>query len=236
MRQKAYAQAMRAIACALMVWQVWMMWYIASHEATSVRWTCDGTGGCASDQLASVSGFIGVGSAVVLGLLSARFLHRAAPGAMVVLCAVAAIAGWYDALGEGQVEHHSTPSFSILLPISGISVSVWLVILWSVAGAGCLAAWWGAAVSLRRTAGLRRLSRRCTTADAVLEGWRPVGRKYGEVTVVFDDTAGVRHEVPAVVERVALKRDVLALYDADRPDDPASTRVVVPRRKVLRLS
>lgn len=70
----------------------------------------------------------------------------------------------------------------------------------------------------------------------MIEGWRAVGRKYGEVTVVFDDAAGVRHEVPAVVERVALRRDVLALYDADRPDDPAHTRVVVPRRKVLRLS
>ncbi|MFD4761145.1 hypothetical protein ACFWOJ_20350 [Streptomyces sp. NPDC058439] len=227
---------MRAIACALMVWQVWMMWYIASHEAVSVQWICDGTGGCASDQLASASGLLGAGSAVVLGLLSARFLHRATPGAMVVLCALATIAGWYDALKEGLVEYDSTPSFSLLLPISGFSVSTWLVILWSVAGAGCLAAWWGAAVSLRRTAGLRRLSRRYTTADAVLAGWRSVGRKYGEVTVVFDDTAGVRHEVPAVVERVALKRDVLALYDADRPDDPALTRVVIPRRKVLRLS
>ncbi|MFI6727067.1 hypothetical protein NRF20_39785 [Streptomyces sp. R-74717] len=63
-----------------------------------------------------------------------------------------------------------------------------------------------------------------------------MGRKYGEVTVVFDDTAGVRHEVPAVVERVALRRDVLAVYDADRPDDPALTRVAVPHRKLLRLS
>ncbi|MFF9506817.1 hypothetical protein ACF1BU_05345 [Streptomyces sp. NPDC014724] len=227
---------MRAVACALMVWQVWMMWYIASHEAVSVRWTCDGTGGCASDQFASAAPIVGIGSAVVLGLLSARFLHRAAPGAMVVLCAVAAIAGWHDALAEGQVDHGTTTSFHIFFPFAEFSVSTWLTFLWSVAGAGCLAAWWGAAVSLRRTAGLRRLSRRCTTADAVLEGWRSVGRKYGEVTVVFDDTAGVRHEVPAIVERVALKRDVLALYDADRPDDPDRTRVVIPRRKVLRLS
>ncbi|MGW1104868.1 hypothetical protein [Streptomyces sp. NPDC002540] len=236
MRQRAYGQVMRAVACALMVWQVWMMWYIASHEAVSVQWTCDGTGGCASDQFAAAAPIVGIGSAVVLGLLSARFLHRAAPGAMVMLCAVAAIAGWHDALAEGQVDPGTTTSFHIFFPVGEFSVSNWLTFLWSVAGAGCLAAWWGAAVSLRRTAGLRRLSRRYTTADAVLEGWRSVGRKYGEVTVVFDDTAGVRHEVPAIVERVALRRDVLALYDADRPDDPDRTRVVIPRRKVLRLS
>ncbi|MGW2177648.1 hypothetical protein ACWCXX_06015 [Streptomyces sp. NPDC001732] len=236
MRQRAYAQTMRVIACALMAWLVWSMWYIASHEAVSVRWSCDGTGGCASDQLASGSALVGAGSAAVLGLLSARFLHRATPGAMVVFCALATITGWYDALAEGLVERDSTPSFNILLPIGGFSVSTWLVVLWSVAGAGCFAAWWGAAVSLRRTAGLRRLSRRWATADAVLEGWRPVGRKHGEVTVVFEDPAGVRHEVPAVVERVALGRDVLALYDADRPDDPDRTRVVIPRRKMLRLT
>ncbi|MFB6711187.1 MULTISPECIES: hypothetical protein [unclassified Streptomyces] len=236
MRQRAYGQVMRAVACALMVWQVWMMWYIASHEAVSVQWTCDGTGGCASDQFASAAPIVGIGSAVVLGLLSARFLHRAAPGAMVVLSAVATIAGWHDALAEGQVDYDTTTSFHIFFPFGEFSVSSWLTFLWSVAGAGCLAAWWGAAVSLRRTAGLRRLSRRYTTADAVLEGWRSVGRKYGEVTVVFDDTAGVRHEVPAIVERVALRRDVLALYDVDRPDDPDRTRVVIPRRKVLRLS
>ncbi|MFJ9683244.1 hypothetical protein ACIRP2_35150 [Streptomyces sp. NPDC101194] len=236
MRQRAYGQVMRAVACALMVWQVWMMWYIASHEAVSVRWTCDGTGGCGSDQFASAAPIVGIGSAVVLGLLSARFLHRAAPGAMVVLSAVAAIAGWHAALAEGLVEYGTTTSFHIFFPVGEFSVSSWLTFLWSVAGAGCLAAWWGAAVSLRRSGGLRRLSRQCTTADAVLEGWRSVGRKYGEVTVVFTDTAGVRHEVPAVVERVALKRDVLALYDADRPDDPDRTRVVIPRRKVLRLS
>ncbi|MEE1772506.1 hypothetical protein PUR34_31210 [Streptomyces sp. JV185] len=221
MRQKAYAQAMRVIACALMVWQVWMMWYISSHEAVGVKWSCDLAGGCASDQLASLSPMLGIAFAVALGLLSARYLHRAAPGAMIALSAV---------------ERSTVTSFHIFLPLGDFSVSQWLTFLWSAAGMGCLAAWWGAAVSLRRTGGLRRLSRRYITADAVIEGWRSAGRKYGEVTVVFDDAAGVRHEVPAVVERVALRRDVLALYDADRPDDPAHTRVVVPRRKVLRLS
>ncbi|MFF2324484.1 MULTISPECIES: hypothetical protein [unclassified Streptomyces] len=120
-----------------------------------------------------------------------------------------------------------------ILPLGRFTVSEWLTFLWAAAGAGCLAAWWGAAVSLRRTAGLRRLFRRSSTAGAVLRGWRSVGRNYGEVTVVFDDTEGVRHEVPAVVERIALRRDVLAVYDADRPDDPARTRVAVPRRKLL---
>ncbi|MFJ2378325.1 hypothetical protein ACIOZL_37280 [Streptomyces sp. NPDC087769] len=236
MRQKAYAQAMRVIACALMAWQVWTMWYIASHEAIGVKWSCDLAGGCASDQFASVSAMLGIAFAVALGLLSARYLHRAAPGAMITLCAVAAAAGWYDALAEGQVERTTVTTFHVLVPLGDFAVSQWLTFLWSVAGVGCLAAWWGAAVSLRRTAGLRRLSRRYRTADAVLEGWRSVGRKSGEVTVVFDDEDGVRHEVPAVVDRIALGRDVLAVYDADRPGDPALTRVAVPHRKLLRLT
>ncbi|MFF3394011.1 hypothetical protein ACFYW1_24145 [Streptomyces sp. NPDC002669] len=236
MRHRVYAHAMRVIACALMAWQVWTMWYISSHEAVGVKWSCDLAGGCASDQLASMSPMLGIAFAVALGLLGARYLHRAAPGAMIALCAVAAAVGWYDALAEGLVERDTVTSFHILLPLGDFSVSTWLTFLWSVAGAGCLAAWWGAAVSLRRTGGLRRLSRRCRTADAVLEGWRSVGRKYGEVTVVFADEDGVRHEVPAVVERVALKRDVRALYDTDRPDDPDRTRVVIPRRKLLRLT
>ncbi|MFF2008520.1 hypothetical protein ACFVWY_05515 [Streptomyces sp. NPDC058195] len=236
MRQRIYAQAMRGTACALMVWQVWLMWYIAAHEAVSVRWTCDGAGSCGSDQFASAAPFIGIAMAALLGLLSARYLHRAAPGAMVTLSATAALAGWYDALAEGLVERATTTSFHIIFPFGEFTVSSWLTFLWSVAGAGCLAAWWGAATSLRRGGGLRRFSRRYATADAQLTGWRPAGRGYGEVTVVFDDAAGVRHEVLAVVERLALRRDVLALYDADRPDDPDRTRVVIPRRKALRLA
>lgn len=230
-RQRAYGQAMRATACLLMAWQVWMVWYIASHEAAGVRWTCDGTGSCASDQFASAAPIVGVGSAVVLGLISARFLHRATPGAMAALSAVAAVAGWHDALAEGRVERDSTTSFHLFFPFAEFTVSAWLTFLWCVAGAGCLAAWWGAAVSLRRTAGLRRLSRRCATADAVLEGWRSAGGTYGEAVVVFDDAAGVCHRVPVVVERVALRRDVRVVYDTDRPDDPARTRVALLRRK-----
>ncbi|MFH8475486.1 hypothetical protein [Streptomyces sp. NPDC018000] len=236
MRQKAYAQAMRVIACALMVWQVWMMWHIAGYDASTVQWTCDGTDGCASDQFAAGAPYVGVLCAILLGLLSARFLHRAAPGAMVALSAVACAAGWYDAVADGRIEYGTVTDFHVFFPVGRFSVSDWLTFLWSAAGVGCLAAWWGAAVSLRRTAALRRLNSRYTTADAVLEGWRSVGRKYGEVTVVFDDTAGVRHQVPALVERIALQRDVLAVYDAGRPDDPARTRVAIPRRKLLRLS
>ncbi|MFF9348926.1 hypothetical protein [Streptomyces sp. NPDC014734] len=232
--RSAYGQVMRATACLLMAWQVWMVWYISSHEASGVEWTCDGTGSCASDQFASMAPFAGIGSAIVLGLLSARYLHRATPGAMITLSALGTIAGWYDALAEGQLGRESTTSFFLIFPFGEFTVSTWLTFLWSVAGAGCLAAWWGAAVSLRRTAGLRRLSRRYTTADATLEGWRSVGGTYGEVTVVFDDAAGVRHRVPAVVERLALRRDVRAVYDPDRPDDPARTRVAV-RRKGLSL-
>lgn len=236
MRQRIYAQTLRVIACALMVWQVWLTWYVAAHEAVGVRWSCDGTGSCASDQFASVAPFLGIGMAVLLGLLTARYLHRAVPGAMVSLSAAAALAGWYDALDEGLVDRETTTSFHIIFPFGEFAVSSWLAFLWSVAGAGCLAAWWGAAVSLRRGGGLRRFSRRCATAEARLTGWRSAGGgRYGEVTVVFEDAAGVHHEVPAVVERLALRRDVLALYDPDRPDDPDRTRVVIPRRKALRL-
>ena len=235
MLQRTYGQAMRVIACALLVWQVWMVWHIAGHEASTVRWSCD-EDGCGSDQFAAGAPFVGAVCAVALGLLCARYLHRATAGAMVALCAVACAAGWQDAVADGRVGYDTVTGFQLVLPIGRFSVAEWLTFLWSVAGAGCLAALWGAAVSLRRTAGLRRLSRRYATADAVLEGWRPVRRKYGEVTVVFEDAAGVRHEVPAVVERAALRRDVLAVYDTDRPGDPVRTRVAVPRRKLLRLS
>ncbi|MGW2849544.1 hypothetical protein ACWC5G_32890, partial [Streptomyces sp. NPDC001274] len=107
MRQRIYAQTLRVIACALMVWQVWLTWYVAAHEAVGVRWSCDGTGSCASDQFASVAPFLGIGMAVLLGLLTARYLHRAVPGAMVSLSAAAALAGWYDALDEGLVDRET---------------------------------------------------------------------------------------------------------------------------------
>ncbi len=54
--------------------------------------------------------------------------------------------------------------------------------------------------------------------------------------MVFRDRRGDRHEVPAIVERVALERTVRAVYDEARPDDPACTRVAVSRRKLLRIS
>ncbi|MCX4552795.1 hypothetical protein OG709_02520 [Streptomyces sp. NBC_01267] len=39
--------------------------------------------------------------------------------------------------------------------------------------------------------------------------------------------------VPVVVERYALGRPVVALYERERPDDPATTRVCVPRKRQL---
>ncbi|MEV0279367.1 hypothetical protein AB0I22_23675 [Streptomyces sp. NPDC050610] len=233
---KAYGQALRAVACALMGWQVWLVWRLSSYDASTVEWTCDGTGTCASDQFASMAPFVGIGSALLFGFLAARFLQRAVVGASVTLAALAAIAGWYDAVDAGRVAYGTVTDYFIVVPIGRFPVSGWLTFLWAVAGAGCLAAWWGAAVSMRRTAALRRLSRRYTTADAELHGWRTVGGKYGEVTVVFDDLRGDRHEVPAIVERVALERTVQAVYDQARPDDPACTRVAVSRRKLLRFS
>ncbi|BAU81414.1 hypothetical protein SLA_0459 [Streptomyces laurentii] len=233
MRQSAYAQVMRAGSCLLMAWQVWMVWYIASHEADAVEWSCSADDGCASDQLAAGAPVLGIASALALGLLSTRFLHRATPGVMVALSAFATVAGWRDALAEGQVTGDTVTSFHLFFPLGEFTVAAWLAFLWSVAGAGCVAAGWGAIVSLRRTAGLRRLSRRTSTADAVLEGWRSVGRGRGEVLVVFDDAAGVRHRVPAVVHRAALRRDVRAVFDTDRPGDQARIRVALRRRKVL---
>ncbi|MFH8980081.1 hypothetical protein [Streptomyces varsoviensis] len=233
---RAYGQALRAAACALMGWQVWLVWWIASYDASTVEWTCDPAGGCSSDQFASMAPFVGIGTTLLFGFLTARFLQRAAAGAAVALAALAAIAGWYDAVDAGRVAYSTVTDYFIVMPIGRFPVSGWLTFLWAVAGAGCLAAWWGAAVSLRRTALLRRLSRRYATADAELHGWRTVGGKHGEVTVVFHDARGDRHEVPTIVERVALERTVRAVYDEARPDDPACTRVAVSRRKLLRFS
>ncbi|MGW2225234.1 hypothetical protein [Streptomyces formicae] len=236
MGHRVYAQGLRVLACALMAWQVWLVWHLSTYDASTVRWSCDGTGSCASDQFASVAPLFGIASAVLLGFLSSRFLQRATAGAVVMFCAVASAVGWYDAVRAGRVEYATVTDFPLVLPVADLSVSGWLTFLWSVAGVGCLAACWGAAVSVRRTAVLRRLSRRYTTAEATLEGWRTVSRSYGEAVVVFTDAGGLEHQVPAVVERIALDRPVLAVYDADRPADPDRTRVAVPRKRLLRIS
>ncbi|MEV5978620.1 hypothetical protein [Streptomyces sp. NPDC052114] len=236
MTHRVHAQTLRGLACALMAWQVWLVWHTSTYDASTVRWSCYGDDGCGTEQFAGLAPFVGIPSTVLLGFLCARYLQRATAGAVVMLSAVAAAVGWYDAVAAGRVGQGTVTDFHLVVPIQGLSVADWLIVLWAVAGAGFLAACWGAAVSVRRTAVLRRISRRYATAEATLEGWRAVGRSRGEVVVAFQDIRGVRHRVPAVVERIALDRPVLAVYDAARPGDPDRTRVAVPRKRLLRLS
>ncbi|MEW2529478.1 hypothetical protein [Streptomyces sp. NPDC047071] len=234
--RKGYGVALRGLACALLVWQVWLVWHLSTYDATSAGWSCYDDVGCGSDQLVAVAPELGIGADVLLGFVAARFLHRATVGAVIALSALAAAVGWYDALADGRVAYDTVTDYMLLAPVGRHSVAAWLTFLWSVAAVGGLLAAWGAAVSLRRTAALRRVRAGFATAEARLEGWRPVRGRRGEVTVVFHDRRGARHAVPVVVDRVALDRPVLAVYDTERPADPERTRVAVPRQRLLRSS
>lgn len=229
MRRRAYGTGLRALACALLAWHVWLVWHAASYEAADVEWTCDSQG-CSSDSFAAGAPLLGIATGAVLGLLATRFLRRAAGGAVAVFCALACIVGWHDAVADGLVGHDSVTAFHLMLPISTHSVSDWLTVLWCVVGVGSVFAWWGAAVSLRRSAALRRLTGRYATAEATLSGWRSVSGKYGEVTVAFEDEKGVAYEVPAVTERIALRRTVRAVYDKQHPADARRIRVAIAPR------
>ncbi|MGA4843538.1 hypothetical protein [Streptomyces sp. G45] len=223
--------ALRGLACALLAWQVWLVWHASTYDASAVRWSCYGRGGCGNGQWAALAPEFGIGAGLLLGFAAARFLHRATAGAVIALSALGAVSGWYDAVADGRVAYATVTDFTLVAPVGRQSVATWLAFLWSVAAAGSLAAAWGAAVSLRRTAALRRLRGSFATADARLDGWRPVRGRRGEVTAVFHDRTGARHEVPVVVDRAALDRPVLAVYDPVRPADPRRTRVAVPRGK-----
>ncbi|WP_306316541.1 MULTISPECIES: hypothetical protein [unclassified Streptomyces] len=233
MSWKNFGRALRGLACALLGVQLWLLWYTSTYDASTVTWVCD-IEGCASDQFASGAGVLGLGAGVLFGLVSGRALRRATAGVSVALGAVAALVGCYRALADGRVER-STDMGVLFSAFVRFPVSTWLTVLWILAGAGLVAALWGGWFSLRRTAGLRRLSPRYATAEAELRGWSSVGGGRGEVTAVFRDAKGVRHEVPTVVDRIALTRPVLAAYDRARPGDAARLRVVVPRRKGPRL-
>ncbi|MER5303261.1 hypothetical protein ABT039_27890 [Streptomyces lasiicapitis] len=235
MSRKTYGLTLRGLACVLLAWQVWLVWHLSTYDVTAVAWACDGEG-CGSDQFAALAPELGIASTVLLGFVAARFLHRATAGAVIALSACGAAAGWYDAVSDRRVAYDTVTDFMLVVPAGRHTVSGWLAFLWSVAAVGCFVAVWGAAVSLRRTAALRRLRGEFSTAQARLEGWRPVRGRRGEVTVVFHDTQGVRHAVPVVVDRAALDRPVLAVYDRSRPADPRRTRVAVPRRRLLRSS
>ncbi|MER0240793.1 hypothetical protein AAHZ94_01865 [Streptomyces sp. HSW2009] len=98
MRRRAYGTGLRALACALLAWHVWLVWHAASYEAADVEWTCDSQG-CSSDSFAAGAPLLGIATGAVLGLLATRFLRRAAGGAVAVFCALACIVGWHDARG-----------------------------------------------------------------------------------------------------------------------------------------
>ena len=232
MRARTYGLTLRALAAGLMACLVWLCFHLSTRDAVDVRWQCDSEG-CASDDFASAAPLLGVVAAVALTLVVSRFLHRAAPGTVVAFSAVAAGSGWHAALDARRVTGDTRTEWNLLVPVARLSVDTWLTVLTAVAAAGLLGAAWGAAVSLRRTAALARLRAGRATAEAELRGWRSTGRRRGAVTVVFRDARGVWHEVPTVTERFALGRPVLAVYDETRPRDPATTRVAVPRKRLL---
>ncbi|MBB5101974.1 hypothetical protein [Streptomyces spectabilis] len=234
MSRKTYGVVLRGVACALVAWQVWLVWHLSTYDAASAGWSCYDDVGCGSDQMVALAPELGIGAAVLLGFLSARFLHRATVGVVIALSALAAVAGWYDAMDDGRVSYGTVTDFMLLAPVGRYSVTAWLAFSWSVAAVGGLVAVWGAVVSLRRTAALRRVRSGFTTAEAQLEGWRPVRGRRGEVTVVFHDHLGTRHAVPVIVDRAALDRPVLAVYDPEHPTDPDRTRVAMPRQRPRR--
>lgn len=231
MRARTYGQALRALASGLMAWQVWLVFRVSAYDSVMINWSCDSEG-CGSDEFASMAPLLGVGSGIALAFLAARYLHRATPGCVVGLAALAHLSGWYEALDDGRVTGATAVDWPLLLPFRRLAVDQWLTSLWSLAAVSLACAVWGAAFSLRRTAALPRYLRGRATAEATLSGWRRTGRRRGAVTLTFEDARGVEHEVPTVVESAALGRPVLAVYDAARPDDPATTRVAIPRKRL----
>lgn len=232
MRAITFGLTLRAAACGTMAWLTWLCFHLSTRDAVDVRWSCDSQG-CSSNDFASAAPILGLMTAVPLALVASRFLHRAAPGSVVVFCALAAASGWHAALDADRVAEGTRTDWNLLIPVARLSVSTWLTVLTVVAAAGAAGALWGAVVSLHRTAALARLRPGRATSPAELHGWRSTGRRRGAVTVVFHDARGVRHEVPATTERLALGRPVLAVYDETRPGDPATTRVAIPRKRLL---
>ncbi|MDJ1134972.1 hypothetical protein [Streptomyces iconiensis] len=230
MRARTYGQALRALACGLMAWQVWLVFRVSAYDAVMIDWSCDSQG-CGSDDFASAAPLLGGASVLALGFLAARFLHRATPGCVVALAALANVSGWREALDEGRAAEGTRVDWPLLLPFGRLSVAQWLTSLWVITAVAVLCAVWGAAFSVRRTAAVLRYFRGRATAEAELSGWQRTGRGRGAVTVRFEDGRGVAYEVPTVVEMAALGRPVLAVYDEARPEDPATTRVAIPRKR-----
>ncbi|WP_431037841.1 hypothetical protein ACQYWQ_25690 [Streptomyces sp. P6-2-1] len=225
-----HAHALRLAACAATAWLVWLLWHLTGAEAGTVSWTCDGTGECASNDFASFSALPGAAAATFLGLLCARYLHRATPGLVVLLAALACSAGFREALDAGTLRTGTVPGGSpVLIPVP-LSTGTWLTVLRVVAVLACLAAVWGALFSARRLGLRHRLRGSRARAGAELRGWRPRGRGRAETTAVFRAADGSTHEVPVLVDRAALRRPVEVIYDPARPGDPSRTRAVLPRK------
>ncbi|MFC8084897.1 hypothetical protein [Streptomyces sp. NPDC057340] len=207
---RVYGVVLQVVACGLAGWQVWFLWDLAAREAWPVHYPpCPVGELCGGDPLVDYTPFLGAGSMALFVALSWRFLHRAAVPASVLLAAVAGLYG---------VER------------TGTSDAAWSVLFAAVALAASLVTWWCAATGLRRNAVLRRWSRRYRVADARVVDWRRHGPGgFGAGLAVFRDEAGVRHRVPVVVERYALARHLVAVYDPARPADPRTTRVAAPR-------
>ncbi|MEE1737735.1 hypothetical protein [Streptomyces sp. BE147] len=226
-RGKLAAQLPLASACVLMAWQVWLLFHVAAAEGSKVVWSCGG-GSCGTDDLAGGAPMMGAAAVVALSLLSTRYLHRAAPGVAVALAGAAFGTGWRDAIDAGDVRADASAEWML----GWFTPSNWIVVSQAVTVAGCLYALWGLRLGLRRTQVLHRLAlgRRLAVAEAELTGWERVARDRGRVVVGFDDGDGVRHEFPAVVDRYALGRPALVLYDGEHPGDATSSRVSTPRK------
>ncbi|MFE6976035.1 hypothetical protein [Streptomyces sp. NPDC057682] len=227
-RGRVLARGSLAVACALLAWQVWMLFHVSSAESARVRWSCDASE-CATDDLAGGAPFLGALVVAALALLARRFLHRAAPGAALTLAALAFGAGWRTAVDRGELRADASAGWLV----DRLTVSDWITVSHTAAALFALTAVAGAVSSLRRTNGphrLRlRLRGRLATAEAELHGWERTGRHRGRVEARFTDADGVRRAFPAVVPRAALGRRTLVLYDRERPGDATHSRVSLPR-------
>lgn len=200
-----------ALAVALLALGGWLL-HLGTHESSLVQWEC-AAGTCASDQLASAAPFLGVLVLAAAATIALGFLGRATVGLLLAYGAGAALLGWRDAVADGLNTETAVRRPALL-------VTVLLVV-------GLVAGVVGGVQSLRRTGLLARLSgRRAAWARVTDYDTDAEGRVLA--TVHFDDDRGLRHAVRTVVPRDAFKRPAQALYDPERPDDPARLRVVLP--------
>ncbi|MFD9425056.1 MULTISPECIES: hypothetical protein [unclassified Streptomyces] len=70
-RGRIVAQLPLAVACALMAWQVWLLFQVAAAEGARVTWSCD-VSSCGTDEPAGGAPMMGAAAVVALSLLSGR--------------------------------------------------------------------------------------------------------------------------------------------------------------------